>query len=83
MPGIPSNYEVLIDFTNDTSDPATVQLQKDYGRNPGNAVILHPGESVSLVLDAGASYRYCLKTRSQVANVTWVSPPSSPLVEWC
>jgi hypothetical protein len=75
MPGLTSNYEVLLDFKNDTADPATVQLQKDYGHNPGNAVLLHPGESVTLVLNAGASYRYCLKTHSNVANVTCVSIP--------
>ena len=32
MPG-PTQYEVLLDFTNDTHDCATVQLQWEYGRN--------------------------------------------------
>ncbi|KAM5530789.1 hypothetical protein V8D89_015530 [Ganoderma adspersum] len=69
MPGT-TQYEVLLDFTNDTHDCATVQLQRDYGRNTGAIVLLHPGESVTLVLDAGTVYKYALKTRSRVANVT-------------
>ena len=52
MPGT-THYEVLLDFTNDTHDCATVQLQRDYGRNTGAIVLLRPGESVTLVLDAG------------------------------
>lgn len=52
MPGT-TQYEVLLDFTNDTHDCATVQLQRDYGRGTGAIVLLHPGESVTLVLDAG------------------------------
>ena len=52
MPGT-TQYEVLLDFTNDTHDCATVQLQRDYGRNAAAIVLLHPGESVTLVLDAG------------------------------
>ncbi|EIW64394.1 uncharacterized protein TRAVEDRAFT_33182 [Trametes versicolor FP-101664 SS1] len=69
MPGT-TQYEVLLDFTNDTHDCATVQLQRDYGRGTGAIVLLHPGESVTLVLDAGTVYKYALKTRSRVANVT-------------
>ena len=86
MPGT-TQYEVLLDFTNDTHDCATVQLQRDYGRNTGAIVLLHPGESVTLVLDAGTHlladdtrqrltasagtvYKYALKTRTRVANVT-------------
>ncbi|KAH9944058.1 uncharacterized protein BXZ73DRAFT_39835 [Epithele typhae] len=69
MPGT-TQYEVLLDFTNDTHDAATVQLQRDYGRNNGAILLLKPGESVTLVLDAGSVYKYALKTRSRVANVT-------------
>ncbi|OBZ79262.1 hypothetical protein A0H81_00941 [Grifola frondosa] len=69
MPGN-TQYEVLLDFTNDTHDCASVQLLRDYGRNSGAMVLLHPGESVTLVLDAGSVYKYALKTRSRVANVT-------------
>ncbi|EMD42178.1 hypothetical protein CERSUDRAFT_79785 [Gelatoporia subvermispora B] len=66
----PTQYEVLLDFTNDTPDCASLQLLQDYGRNPGAIVLLHPGESITLVLSAGVVYQYALKTRSKVANVT-------------
>jgi hypothetical protein len=71
MPGIQA-YEVLLDFTNDTLECATVQLLRDYGRNTGAIVFLHPGENVTLVLDAGSVYRYALKMHSKVADVTCV-----------
>lgn len=64
-------FEVLLDFQNDTNDCATVQLQRDYGRNRA-IVLLHPGESVTLVLDAGSVYKYAVKMHSKVANVTFV-----------
>lgn len=66
----PTQYEVLLDFTNDTHDCASIQLLRDYGRNTDAIVLLHPGESVTLILDAGSAYKYALKTRSKVANVT-------------
>jgi hypothetical protein len=72
MPGLTGGYEVLLDFKNDTMDAATVQLARDYGQSTGSTVLLRPGESVTLVLDAGASYCYALKTRAKVANVTCV-----------
>ncbi|KAH9950484.1 hypothetical protein B0H21DRAFT_536720 [Amylocystis lapponica] len=50
-----TQYEVLLDFTNDTHDCASVQLLRDYGRNTDAIVLLHPGESVTLILDAGKS----------------------------
>ncbi len=65
MPARTEDYEVLLDFVNDTHDCATVQLLRDYGRNTGAIVLLHPGERVTLVLDAGQSVharcrmRYC------------------------
>ncbi|TCD61316.1 hypothetical protein EIP91_008644 [Steccherinum ochraceum] len=71
MPGRTEAFEVLLDFTNDTHDAATIQLLKDYGRSASAAIVLlHPGESITLVLDAGVIYQYALKTRSKVANVT-------------
>ena len=60
MPARTEDYEVLLDFVNDTHDCATVQLLRDYGRNSGTIVLLHPGESVTLVLDAGVSRFRCL-----------------------
>ncbi|KAH7931031.1 hypothetical protein BV22DRAFT_999301 [Leucogyrophana mollusca] len=70
MPVVTQPYEVLLDFTNDTHDCATIQLLRDYGRNTSAVVLLHPGDSVTLVLDAGSVYKYALKTHSKVANVS-------------
>jgi len=70
MPAPLQAYEVLLDFTNDTRDCATVQLLRDYGRSTARIVLLHPGESITLVLDAGSIYRYALKMHSKVADVT-------------
>lgn len=72
MPSITQPYEVLLDFTNDTHDPATVQLLRDFDRQAHATVLLRPGESLTLVLDAGMDYQYALKTRSKVVNVTCV-----------
>lgn len=67
------SYEVCLDFTNDTHDCATIQLLRDYGRSTSAIVLLHPGESVTLVLDAGSVYKYALKSRTKVANVRCAS----------
>ena len=70
MPTITEDYELLLRFSNDTHDCATVQLSRDYGRNTGAIVLFHPGEVVTLILEAGSTYRYVLKTRSKVASVS-------------
>ncbi|EJD03568.1 uncharacterized protein FOMMEDRAFT_139805 [Fomitiporia mediterranea MF3/22] len=70
MPSISQSYEVILDFTNDTHDSATVQLLRDYGRPSNRIVLLNPGETMSLVLDAGDTYKYTVKTRSKVVNIT-------------
>jgi hypothetical protein len=71
MPALTQDsYEVCLDFTNDTHDSATIQLLRDYGRSTSAIVLLHPGESVTLVLDAGSLYKYALKSRTKVANVS-------------
>jgi len=70
MPAPLQAYEVLLGFTNDTHDCATVQLLRDYGRGTGAIVLLRPGESLTLVLDAGSIYRYALKMHSKVADIT-------------
>ncbi|KAN0100693.1 hypothetical protein V8E55_000677 [Tylopilus felleus] len=64
------SYEVCLDFTNDTHDCASIQLLRDYGRSTSAIVLLHPGESVTLILDAGSLYKYALKSRTKVANVS-------------
>lgn len=78
MPALTQDsYEVCLDFTNDTHDCATIQLLRDYGRSTSAIVLLHPGESVTLILDAGSVYKYALKSRTKVANVRCASFPSS------
>ncbi|KAG9314432.1 hypothetical protein JVU11DRAFT_5229 [Chiua virens] len=59
------SYEVCLDFINDTHDCATIQLLRDYGRATSAIVLLHPGESVTLILDAGSVYKYALKSRTK------------------
>ncbi|KAF5377591.1 hypothetical protein D9615_005330 [Tricholomella constricta] len=70
MPSIIQSYDVLLDFTNDTLDSVTVQLLHHYGRTTRSIVLLNPDESVTLVLDAGSSYRYAVKSRTKVASIT-------------
>jgi hypothetical protein len=80
MPGLVQSYDVLLDFTNDTHDYTSLQLLRDYNNRNGStagAVLIPPGETVTLVLDAGSVYKYVLKTCTKVASVTYVS--SSPL----
>lgn len=78
MPSIIQSYKVLLDFTNDTPDAATLQLSRDYGCHSGRIALLNPGETVSLVLDAGDTYKYTLKTKTKVINVTYVFSLASP-----
>jgi hypothetical protein len=73
MPAISADYEVFLLFTNDTREPATVQLARDYhcGTVRHNAVVLlWPGDQVSLILAAGSTYRYVLKTGSKLASLS-------------
>ena len=77
MPGLVQSYDVLLDFTNDTHDYTSLQLLRDYNNRNGStagAVLIPPGETVTLVLDAGSVYKYVLKTCTKVASVTYVSP---------
>lgn len=83
MPGLVQSYDVLLDFTNDTHDFTSLQLLRDYNNRNGStagAVLIPPGETVTLVLDAGSVYKYVLKTCTKVASVTYVSgfPPPLP-----
>ena len=75
MPGLIQSYDVLLDFTNDTHDYTSLQLLRDYNNRNGStvgAVLIPPGETVTLVLDAGSVYKYVLKTCTKVASVTYV-----------
>lgn len=70
MPAITEDFEVLLNFSNDTHDCATVQLLRDYGRGTGAIVLVQPGEFVTLVLEAGSTYKYVLKTRTKLVSVS-------------
>jgi hypothetical protein len=70
MPAITQDYEVLLVITNDSHDCATVQLLRDYGRHTGAIVLLQPTEAVTLVLEAGSTYKYVIKTQSKLVSVS-------------
>ncbi|KAK0465098.1 uncharacterized protein EV420DRAFT_1637261 [Desarmillaria tabescens] len=69
MPSVSQSYDVLINFVNDTSDCVSIQLLRDYGREGGAFTIIQPSDSVTLVLESGSLYQYCLKTQVNVASV--------------
>jgi hypothetical protein len=73
MPSLCDNYEVLLEFTNDTEEPVTIQLFRDYERSSGSIVVLNVSESLTLVLESGSSYRYAIKVHTRVVSVTCVS----------
>ncbi|KAF6765964.1 hypothetical protein DFP72DRAFT_796922 [Ephemerocybe angulata] len=70
MPALVQTYDVLLDLINDMQDSVSIQLLRDYGRNAGTVVLLNPMESVTLVLESGSPYRYAIKSRTRVANIT-------------
>ncbi|KAF5313995.1 hypothetical protein D9611_006873 [Ephemerocybe angulata] len=85
MPTSTAPFEVLFEFTNDTSDLATLQLTRDVGASSsspspssnssgpslaGPMIRLFPRDSVSLVLDAGATYHYLVKQNQRKAQIS-------------
>jgi hypothetical protein len=63
MPSLTAAYEVVLDVTNDTGDLATVEVVREgivWSYSP--TILLRPLEGVTLVLNAGSTYRYCFKT---------------------
>jgi hypothetical protein len=74
MPTSTLPFEVLFELTNDTASAATMQLARgddEYTGGSGGAVILlHSGESVSLVLDAGSTYHYTIKQRAKKVQIS-------------
>ncbi|KAF8974002.1 hypothetical protein BDZ97DRAFT_1900724 [Flammula alnicola] len=69
MPSLQS-YDILLDLTNDMHDPVSIQLLRDYGRTSGRIILLHPTETLTLILESGVSYQYAVKSHTKVANVT-------------
>jgi hypothetical protein len=74
MPTSTLPFEVLFEFTNDTTDAATLQLTRgdDEFSSGGAMILLHGRESVSLVLNAGSTYHYTLKQHARKARISWV-----------
>jgi hypothetical protein len=71
MPSLTTAYEVVLDITNDTGDLASIEVMREgIVWNYGPVLLLRPLEGLTLVLDAGSTYRYCFKTVSgRVADV--------------
>lgn len=71
MPTSTKPFEVLLELTNDTPSDATIQLTRIDGEQSGGpAVLLQQGESVSLILNAGATYHYRLRQMSTQARIS-------------
>ncbi|TFK30518.1 hypothetical protein FA15DRAFT_690234 [Coprinopsis marcescibilis] len=80
MPTSTAPFEVLLEFTNDCAELATLQLCQgtsfglSTGMGGGPVIRLDPKDSVSLVLNAGATYHYTVQRstlRAQVSIRTW------------
>jgi len=64
-------YEVLFEFVNDTMHPATMQvLRREDGSRTGATILMHRGENISLVLTAGAPYKYAVKMFGREFNLS-------------
>ncbi|KZT05950.1 uncharacterized protein LAESUDRAFT_701420 [Laetiporus sulphureus 93-53] len=71
MPTSTVPYEVLLEFSNDTIEPVTLQvLRHDSGSRTGATIFLHSGESISLVLTAGLPYKYAAKLGGREAMLS-------------
>ncbi|KAI0830685.1 hypothetical protein BC628DRAFT_1416208 [Trametes gibbosa] len=71
-------YEVLLEFSNDTPDAATMQVLRREGGGPGTTggpqagpvIFLHQGEGISLVLTAGIAYKYAIRQHPREADLS-------------
>ncbi|KAI0639777.1 hypothetical protein C8Q77DRAFT_1152727 [Trametes polyzona] len=65
-------YEVLLEFSNDTPDAATMQVlrREDGGGQAGPVILLHQGEELSLVLTAGVGYKYAIRQHPREAELS-------------
>jgi hypothetical protein len=68
MPTSTQPFEVLLEVLNDMTEPASlerIQEQQNGTVGIGRTVWLQKEESISLVLDAGSTYRFLMKCSSQ------------------
>jgi len=63
MPTSTTPYEVIFDFSNDINEPHTLQVEN------GATVLLHPRESISLVLNAGLAYKYTARWNGRIMSL--------------
>ena len=75
MPTSTVPFEVSLEFLNDTSGPATLQLSHGRGDTEvsDSTTTLYPQEIISLILDAGSTYHYILTQRTLKAQISCVS----------
>lgn len=73
MPTSTVPFEVSLEFLNDTSGPAMLQLSQGDGEVSGGATTLYPQETISLILDAGSTYHYILIQHTLKAHISCVS----------
>ncbi|EAU93052.2 hypothetical protein CC1G_06772 [Coprinopsis cinerea okayama7 len=80
MPTSTEPFEVLFEFTNDGPELVTLQLTPgsttEYvtsspSVSEGPTTRLYPKESVSLVLNAGATYHYMVKQSTRKAQISY------------
>lgn len=95
MPTSTEPFEVLLEFTNDeielaTLSRATAITQEDTSSFnslsstvaiDGPMIRLYPKESISLVLNAGATYHYTLRQSARKAQLSCVFHPFLWIVE--
>ncbi|KAL1951630.1 hypothetical protein VTO73DRAFT_779 [Trametes versicolor] len=68
-------YEVLLEFSNDTPDAATMQVLRREDGQAGPVIFLHHGEDISLVLTAGVAYKYALRQPPREAELSYGTAP--------
>ncbi len=68
-------YEVLLEFSNDTPDAATMQVLRREDGQAGPVIFLHRGEDISLVLTAGVAYKYALRQPPREAELSYGNMP--------
>ena len=73
MPTSTVPFEVSLEFLNDTSRPAMLQLSRGDAELSGSATTLYPQETISLILDAGSTYHYILTQHTLKAQISCVS----------
>lgn len=73
MPTSTVPFEVSLEVLNDTSGPAVLRLRRGDAEVSGSATTLYPQETISLILDAGSTYRYILTQHTLKAQISCVS----------